>query len=94
MNNGFEAFPLFAVAVIVGLWQGGSEATVNLLALAWLAARTRLCRRLLGRPPDAALGALDGGLRDRRRDLPDADLGSGGPGLTKPAAARPGFFRS
>jgi uncharacterized MAPEG superfamily protein len=39
MNNGFEAFPLFAVAVIVGLWQGGSEPAVDALAVGWLVAR-------------------------------------------------------
>lgn len=30
--NGFEAFPLFAVAVVVGLWQGGDPVWIDQLA--------------------------------------------------------------
>lgn len=38
-NNGFEAFPLFAAAVLVATTQGAPAATVNLLAIAWLVLR-------------------------------------------------------
>ncbi|HUG60972.1 MAG TPA: MAPEG family protein [Methylomirabilota bacterium] len=39
MENGYEAFPLFAVAVLVGLWQGGSPGMVDGLAAGYIAAR-------------------------------------------------------
>ncbi len=39
MENGFEAFPLFAVAVLVAAIQGGAQATVDALALGWVGAR-------------------------------------------------------
>lgn len=37
--NGFEAFPIFAVAVIVGLWQGGDAGWVDQLAGLFIGAR-------------------------------------------------------
>jgi uncharacterized MAPEG superfamily protein len=37
--NGFEAFPIFAVAVIVGLWQGGDAAWIDRLAGLFIGAR-------------------------------------------------------
>lgn len=37
--NGFEAFPFFAVAVIVGLWQGGSVEWVDRLAVLFILMR-------------------------------------------------------
>ena len=30
--NGFEAFPIFAIAVIIGLWQGGDPTWIDRLA--------------------------------------------------------------
>jgi uncharacterized MAPEG superfamily protein len=39
MANGFEAFPLFAVAVIVGLEWGGSAAIIDVLAAGFVLAR-------------------------------------------------------
>jgi uncharacterized MAPEG superfamily protein len=38
-QNGWEAFPLFAVAVLVATTQGGPAGTVDLLALLWVAFR-------------------------------------------------------
>lgn len=38
-RNGFEAFPLFAVAVLAAQAQGSAQGTVDLLAALWLAAR-------------------------------------------------------
>lgn len=38
-QNGFEAFPVFAVAVIVGLWQGGDAVWVDSLAGLFIGAR-------------------------------------------------------
>ena len=37
--NGFEAFPIFAVAVIVGLWQGGDAGWIDQLAGLFIGAR-------------------------------------------------------
>lgn len=37
--NGFEAFPLFAVAVIVAEMKGGAPGLVNMLAITFVAAR-------------------------------------------------------
>lgn len=37
--NGFEAFPIFAVAVIVGLWQGGDAGWIDRLAGLFIGAR-------------------------------------------------------
>lgn len=39
MQNGFEAFPPFAAAVLAGLTQGGDPAMVDALAVAFVAAR-------------------------------------------------------
>lgn len=39
MANGFEAFPLFAVAVLVGLDRGGNSATIDVLAVGFILAR-------------------------------------------------------
>lgn len=39
MANGFEAFPAFAAAVLVGLTQGGSPAVVDALAIGFVVAR-------------------------------------------------------
>ncbi|WP_181708188.1 MAPEG family protein [Chthonobacter rhizosphaerae] len=39
MQNGFEAFPPFAAAVLAGLTQGGDPAVVDGLAIAFVAAR-------------------------------------------------------
>ncbi|NKI19513.1 hypothetical protein HCU74_19070 [Spongiibacter sp. KMU-166] len=39
MNNSFESFPLFAAAVIIAHFGGAAEATVNTLALAFVAVR-------------------------------------------------------
>jgi uncharacterized MAPEG superfamily protein len=39
MANGYEAFPLFAVATLVALDRGGDAATVNGLALGYLGLR-------------------------------------------------------
>jgi uncharacterized MAPEG superfamily protein len=38
-QNGFEAFPLFAAAVIVAQMQGAPQARIDLLALVFIAAR-------------------------------------------------------
>ncbi|WP_020180786.1 MAPEG family protein [Methylopila sp. M107] len=38
-RNGWEAFPLFAVAVLVATTQGAGGAAVNALALAWVGLR-------------------------------------------------------
>ena len=38
-RNGFEAFPLFAAAVLAAQTQGASQGAVDLLAGLWLAAR-------------------------------------------------------
>ena len=38
-TNGFEAFPIFAVAVIVGLWQGGDAGWIDQLAGLFIGAR-------------------------------------------------------
>ena len=38
-QNGFEAFPIFAVAVIVGLWQGGDAGWIDQLAGLFIGAR-------------------------------------------------------
>lgn len=38
-QNGWEAFPTFAVAVLVGVTQGGPRGTIDLLAVLWVAAR-------------------------------------------------------
>jgi len=37
--NGYEAFPFFAVAVIVGLWQGGDADWITRLAVLFVAMR-------------------------------------------------------
>ncbi|NBN66054.1 MAPEG family protein [Pannonibacter tanglangensis] len=37
--NGFEAFPLFAVAVIVGIGQGGDQAWIDQLAVLFILMR-------------------------------------------------------
>lgn len=37
--NGFEAFPFFAVAVLVGLWQGGDPVWVDKLAVLFILLR-------------------------------------------------------
>jgi uncharacterized MAPEG superfamily protein len=37
--NGFEAFPIFAVAVIVGLWQGGDAGRIDQFAGLFIGAR-------------------------------------------------------
>ncbi|NVK34841.1 MAG: MAPEG family protein [Rhodobacteraceae bacterium] len=37
--NGFEAFPFFAAAVIIGLWQGGSAEWIDKLALLFVGLR-------------------------------------------------------
>lgn len=39
MANGFEAFPAFAAAVLVGLTQGGSPAAVDTLTVGFIVAR-------------------------------------------------------
>jgi uncharacterized MAPEG superfamily protein len=39
MANGFEAFPLFAVAVLVGLDRGGSGDAIDLMAAGFVLAR-------------------------------------------------------
>jgi uncharacterized MAPEG superfamily protein len=50
--NGFEAFPFFAAAVIVSRVVEGANATVDWLALAFVAARLgHLAFYLLDRPP-------------------------------------------
>ena len=50
--NGFEAFPFFAAAVIVSHIVEGANATVDWLALAFVAARLgHLAFYLLDRPP-------------------------------------------
>lgn len=38
-QNGWEAFPTFGVAVLVGVTQGGPRGTIDLLAALWVAAR-------------------------------------------------------
>ncbi|WP_417668421.1 MAPEG family protein [Roseibium sp.] len=38
-QNGFEAFPFFAAAVIVGLWQGGSAEWIDKLAVLFIGLR-------------------------------------------------------
>jgi uncharacterized MAPEG superfamily protein len=38
-QNGMEAFPFFAVAVIVGHYLGGDTDTLDRLAMAWVAVR-------------------------------------------------------
>ncbi len=38
-QNGFEAFPLFAVSVIVALWQGGSAEWIDKLAVLFIGLR-------------------------------------------------------
>jgi uncharacterized MAPEG superfamily protein len=38
-NNSWEAFPFFAVAVLVATLKGGPAGAVDLLALAWVAIR-------------------------------------------------------
>lgn len=38
-DNGFEAFPLFAVAVITGLWQGGDPQWIDKLAVLFILIR-------------------------------------------------------
>lgn len=38
-NNSFEAFPMFAVAVLVATTQGAAGVAVDILALAWVAFR-------------------------------------------------------
>lgn len=37
--NGYEAFPLFAVAVVTGLWQGGNPEWIDNLAGLFIGAR-------------------------------------------------------
>ncbi|WP_153770382.1 MAPEG family protein [Labrenzia sp. CE80] len=37
--NGFEALPFFAVAVIIGLWQGGSADWIDQLAVLFIGLR-------------------------------------------------------
>jgi uncharacterized MAPEG superfamily protein len=37
--NGFEALPFFAIAVIVGLWQGGSPDWIDKLAVLFIGLR-------------------------------------------------------
>ena len=39
MANGFEAFPFFAVAVIIGLWQGGNPDWIDRLAVLFILMR-------------------------------------------------------
>jgi uncharacterized MAPEG superfamily protein len=39
MANGFEAFPLFAVAVVVATSRGGAGAVVDTLSVIWVVAR-------------------------------------------------------
>lgn len=38
-QNGWEAFPTFAVAVLVGVTQGGPRETIDILAVLWVVAR-------------------------------------------------------
>ena len=38
-QNGFEAFPFFAVAVVTGLWQGGNAEWIDSLAGLFIGAR-------------------------------------------------------
>lgn len=38
-SNGFEAFPFFAIAVIVGLWQGGDPVWIDKLAVLFILLR-------------------------------------------------------
>lgn len=38
-QNAFEAFPAFAAAVIIAQLAGGAQGTIDLLAMAWVAAR-------------------------------------------------------
>lgn len=38
-QNAFEAFPIFAAAVIVAHLTGGAQGTINLLAIAWVLLR-------------------------------------------------------
>ena len=38
-QNSFEAFPAFAAAAIIAHLAGGAQATIDMLAMAWVAAR-------------------------------------------------------
>lgn len=39
MDNGFEAFPFFAAAVLVAITQGGDQAVADALAAGWILLR-------------------------------------------------------
>ena len=67
--NGFEALPLFAAAVIVGLWQGGDAEWIDRLAGLFIGARLIFIFCYWTRPCDAPLARLGRRLPVQHRDL-------------------------
>ncbi len=69
-HNAFEAFPLFAAAVIIAQMLGAPQARVDLLAMVFVAARVAHLGLLSRRPGDAAFARLVRRPRQRGGDLP------------------------
>jgi len=68
-QNGIEAFPFFAVAVLLAELRAGPQRLIDELAVLFLIVRIAYVLDLSRRPPDPALDPVEPRLRDKPDDL-------------------------